>query len=129
MIKDPKIVQFDGDDNYHTILDLVCFKMELDVVEHAWSQGSADKVFEKIAKGEIKPNIAIISSYLYNDHEDGEKILTKLKAQIPDIFIISYSIIPDLEWGDKNAVKGAEGEKSLISILESISGKKYPLSN
>lgn len=125
-----QIVQFDGEENYHTVVDLILFMMGIDIVERASSINSAKKVFEKIEAGKIKPNVAIVSAFLQKDHKDGEQVAKKLRELIPDIKIIAYTVLDDVEWGDYLAIKTTQDqEKGLIKILEEISGKEYRFDN
>ncbi len=129
-IENPQIIQFDRDDQYLTIVDLVAFNMDLQIVERASSFASADKVFEKIQKKIINPNIAIVSSYLGESTTDGEKIAAKLRELVPGIYIIAYSIIDDITWGDRLVPKSpTETTMTIVKALEEVTGKTFKGSN
>lgn len=121
---------FDGEENYHTVVDLVCFNMDLEIQEHSKSIASAKKIFEKIEKGTLKPDIAIVAGFLEKDHEDGEKIVKRLKELVPDIKIIAYSILDDADWGDIHALKTTQDmDSSIMHVLEQMTDKTFKTTN
>jgi len=129
-MKNPVIIQFDGDENYHTVVDLVCFNMGLEVVEHARSIKAARKVFAKIEDRKVKPDIAIVASFLERDHRDGSIVAKKLREIAPDIIILGYTVIEDEDWYDHLAVKSNRNpEKTVIDALEELTEHQFQSSN
>jgi hypothetical protein len=127
---EPVIIQFDDDDNYHAVLDLICFNMNLNVTAFANSVESGRKLFERIEKGELKPTIAIVNSFLERDLGDGAQIAKKLRELVPDIKIIAFTIVPDETWADVVAMKSSRDQnQTIIKALEKLTGHEFKGSN
>ncbi|KXK26394.1 MAG: hypothetical protein TR69_WS6001000397 [candidate division WS6 bacterium OLB20] len=126
----PVIIQFDGDENYHTVVDLICFNMDLEVSRHANSIKSARRIFADIEDGKLKPTIAIVASFLERDHRDGSIVAKKLREIAPDIKIIGYTVIEDEDWYDELAVKSNRNpEKTVIDVLARLTRHSFKSSN
>lgn len=130
MQKSPTIIQFEPDENYITIVDLIGYEMDFKVIRIARSVKKARKLFHDIEQGRVKPDIAIVSAYLSRNHKDGAEVATKLRELVPAIKIISYSVAPDIEWGDIHAIKSPKDNHQTITLaLEELTGLKYADSN
>lgn len=130
MIKDPVIIQIDDDENYLTIGDLLCYNMGLSISARARTINEAKEIIARIQAGRLKPDIAIISSMIEVDLNDGMKLAKKLRELVPTIKIIAYSLDKEDDWGDIIAVKTTkESKDSLISALEELTGHSFKFSN
>ena len=126
----PVIIQFDEDDSYFMVMDLICYNMGLKISAFASNIEETRKIIKKIESKEIVPQIAVLANYLGNDFFDGEKLTKKLKELVPDIKIIAFVTDPETTWGDYLAIKsGQDQSKSLVSVLETITNKKLIASN
>jgi hypothetical protein len=129
-MQNPVIIQFDEDDSYFMVVEMICFNLGLTLQKTASSIDGARAIIKEIEAKKIKPDIAIIASYLGYDFSDGEKLAVKLKEIAPEIKIIAYSTDPETNWGDFLAVKsGLDQSKSLVNILCEITGKEFKASN
>jgi len=126
----PVIVQFDADENYLTVADLICFNIGLDIAANASTIDAAKKIITRIENKELKPDIAIISSVIQNSFNEGEKLAKKLREVVPGIKIIAYTEIDDEKFGDELAIKsGTNTEVTLISALNKLTKKNFKASN
>lgn len=124
------IIQFDEDENYFTVAELICFNMGLEIAATAKTVAQSKKLFEEIQKGNLKPDIAIVNSFLERDHRDGSFVAKKLRELVPDIKIIGFTIIPDEDWADMLAIKSnKDNEKTLIKALAELTGKEFHFEN
>jgi len=129
-MQNPVIIQFDEDDSYFMVVEMICFNMGLEMGPKASSIDESRKLVREIENKKLLPDIAIIASYLGYDFTDGEKLAIKLKEIAPNIKIIAYSTDPETSWGDYLAVKsGLDQSKSLVSILSELTGKTFKTSN
>jgi len=128
--ENPIIIQFDEDDSYFMVLDLICYNMGIKVNAFASNIEETRKIIKDIETKKLQPQIAVIANYLGNDFFDGEKLSKKLKELVPDIKIIAFVTDKETTWGDYQAIKsGLDQSKSLLSILEGLTGKKFIDSN
>lgn len=124
------VVQFDPDDHYFTVTDLILSTWGMKLTDTAHNLGSATRIVSKIEKGKLKPDIAIIESYMTKSEQDGKKIAEKLKKLLPEITIVGFSTFETNEWADHEAIKGLKDSNKIITdILSDIIGKEYKLSN
>lgn len=124
------IVQFDSDENYATIVDLICFNLKLDSGKYFRSVKEANMYISMISKTKEFPNIAIISNYLGTSRSDGEEIAKKLRELNPSIKIIAYTVDDETAWGDYLALKSKEDkEHDIIDILSKLTGKEFNFDN
>lgn len=128
-MENPIILQFDEDDSYLTVADIICFNLGLTIKATAQSIDATRQLIAQIEKKQLKPDIAIISDYLGYDFEDGVKLAKKLREIAPDIKIIAYVTDPETAWGDFLALKGNEQENTLTKILAKLTGKTFIASN
>ena len=130
MGKDPVIIQIDDDENYLTIGELLCFNMGLSISAKAQTINEAKEILARISAKRLTPDIAIISSMIEIDMNDGKKLATKLRELVPGIKIIAYSMDKEDDWGDRIAVKTTKDSKdSLIAALEDLTGHTFKFSN
>jgi len=130
MIKDPVIIQFDDDDSFFTVVELICFNMGLKMSATAKNIEQARAIVKRIETKQLNPDIAIISDYLGNSFQDGSILTKKLKSLNPNIKIISYVTDPETDWGDLLALKGSKSaEKTMTMALEELTGKRLKASN
>ena len=130
MIKDPVIIQFDDDDSFFTVVELICFNMGLKMSATAKNIEQARAIVKRIETKQLNPDIAIISDYLGNSFQDGSILTKKLKSLNPNIKIISYVTDPETDWGDLLALKGSKSaEKTMTMALEELTGKRFKASN
>ena len=130
MEKNPVIIQIDEDENYLTIGELLCYNMGLSISATATTINGAKEILARIQAGRLKPDIAIISSMIEVDMNDGKKLATKLRELVPGIKIIAYSLDKEDDWGDRIAIKTTKDSKeSLISALEDLTGHSFKFSN
>lgn len=126
MSKPPVIIQFDGDDNYHTVADLVMFNMDLEIAARAKGLKSARDLFKKIEDKKLTPEVALVSGFLGRDQGDGRQVVKKLRQLAPNIKVIAYTVDPEADWGDELAIKShTEGEHTLIKTLERVTGHTF----
>lgn len=125
-----QIIQFDPDDYYFTVTELVLSSWDLSLAGHAHNLNTSKDLVEKIISGKIKPTVAIVEAYMGNSEEDGKKIATRLREIAPDIKIIGFSTFESAEWADHEAIKGIrDNSKTLIQILSKVTGLDYAISN
>jgi len=129
-MQNPVIIQFDEDDSYFMVVEMICFNLGLELGPKAQSIDETRKIIRDIEDKKFIPNIAIIANYLGYDFSDGEKLAVKLKEIAPEIKIIAYSTDKETTWGDYLAVKsGLDQSKSLVQILCELTGKEFKTSN
>ena len=130
MISDPKIVQFDSDENYATVVDLVCFNLGINSGKYFNNLKDAQTYLNIIQKSKEFPDIALISNYLGKSSLDGQDLAKNLKQISPKTIIIAYTADEEATWGDELALKSTDGvEHSLIAILSKITGKEFKFDN
>lgn len=130
MNQNPCILQFDDDDNYFTVTEIIFFNMGLTMEARGQNITETRKIISDIEAKKMKPDIAIIANYLGNDFEDGRKLAKKLKEIAPAVKIIAYVTDSETDWGDYLAIKsGNDQNNSLIKILEELTGKHFETSN
>ncbi|MEI7579072.1 MAG: hypothetical protein WCJ58_03455 [bacterium] len=130
MLINPTIFQFDSDENYHTVADLICYNMDLEILEHVMTVEHARKITNSIRNKGLQPDIIIVSKLLDNDFNDGEKLAKFFRENSAQTKIIAYTIDKEVEWADYIALKTSKDvDKSLVSVLEQITGKKCKFSN
>lgn len=130
MNKEPIIIQFDEDESFFTVVELICFNMGLKMTATAKNIEQARGLVKRIEAKQLNPDIAIISDYLGNSFQDGSILAKKLKTLNPAIKIISYVTDPETNWGDLLAIKGSKSaEKTMTMALEELTGKKFKASN
>ena len=129
--KDFCIIQFDPDDYYITVVDLILSVWGLKLCQYAKGYKSIAKIFENIKSKKLpKIDIAIIESYIGRSEKDGFNIATKLREIFPDIRIIGYSTMSTSEWADYEAIKGLkDSQKKITDILAKLTGNEYLLKN
>jgi len=129
-MENPIIIQFDEDDSYFMVLDLICYNMGLQINSFASNIDQARNIIKRIESKEITPQIAVIADYLGNDFLDGEKLCKKLKEISPDIKVIAFVTDPEITWGDYKAIKSGKSQtETLVGIIEEITGKKFNTTN
>ena len=129
-MNDPIILQFDDDDSYFTVAEIICFNMGLKITATARDIASTRNLIASIEAKKLNPNIAIISDYLGNNYDDGRKLAKKLREIAPELKIIAYVTDPDTDWGDFLAIKsGKDANTTLLRLLEELTGKKFVASN
>lgn len=130
MNKEPVIIQFDEDESFFTVVDLICFNMELKLTARAKNIEQARHLVKQIETKELKPDIAIISDYLGNSFEDGILLTKKIKSLNPQIKVIAYVTDPETQWGDIVAIKGSKSaDRTLTMALTELTGKTFKASN
>lgn len=128
-MKNPTIIQFDTDEHYLTVTDLLLTSWDTKLAGKATDVVSATKLFEEIKTGKLKPDIAIIDAYMGKSEEDGENIAKKLREVLPNIKIISFSTF-ETKWGDKNPLKGLKDtNNTLVKSLSELIGEEFKFSN
>jgi hypothetical protein len=129
-MQNPIIIQFDEDDSYFMVVEMICFNLGLELGPKASSIEESRKIVKDIENKKIKPDIAIIANYLGYDFSDGEKLATKLREIAPEIKIIAFSTDSETNWGDYIAIKsGLDQSKSMVQILCDLTGKSFKKSN
>lgn len=124
------ILQFDDDDNYFAVTEIIFFNMGLEMTARAQTIAETRDLISKIEAKKLKPDIAIVANYLGNNFEDGRKLSKKLKEIVPEVKIIAYVVDSETEWGDYIAIKsGTDAKNSLITILSELTGKQFTSSN
>ena len=130
MQQEQDILQFDDDDKYFTVVDLICYNMGISITAHASNINDIRAIIAKIEQKQLKPDIAIVSDYLGNNFEDGSKLAKKLKEICPNIKIIAYVIDPEIEWGDFKALKASKDiNKNIIGMLQQLTGHTFKDTN
>jgi hypothetical protein len=126
----PVIIQVDDEENYLIIGDLVCYNMGLAIAAKAKNIIEAKEIIARVEAKRLKPDIAIITSMLEVDIDDGKKFAKKLRELVPGVKIIAYTHDPEANWGDKLAIKSSKDAKdSLISALEEYTQHKFKFTN
>jgi len=124
------IVQFDYDENYATVVDLICFNLGVDSGKYFRTIKDAHTYLTMIDKSKEFPDIAIITNYLGRSSIDGEEVAKKLKIISPDTTVIAYTEDDEADWGDHLALKSGDGEdKSLITLLEKLTKTTFNYDN
>ena len=67
-MNEPIIIQFDDDENFFTVVDLICFNMGLKLNSTAKNIEQARSIIKRIESKQLKPDIAIIGDYLGNNN-------------------------------------------------------------
>ena len=130
MHNEPVILQFDDDENFFTVTDLICFNMGLKLASTAKNIEQARGMIKQIESKQLNADIAIIANYLGNSFEDGSLLAKKLKLICPSIKIIAYVTDPETNWGDMVALKGSKNAtQTLTMALSELTGKSFKLSN
>lgn len=130
MNTNPIILQFDEDDSFFTVSEIICFNMGLSIYKTANNIDKARQIVREIESKNIKPDIAIISEYLGNSFQDGELLAKKLKSILPEIKIIAYVTDKDINWGDLIAIKGSKTPSDTLTMaLSELTGKTFTSSN
>jgi len=126
----PVIIQIDDDENYLTVGEIICFNMGLTIRVTARNVNEAKAIISQIEQKKLKPDIAIISSFIEVDIDDGMKLAKKLRELVPSIKIIAYTTDKDTTWGDALAEKTTrDSSKSLIAALEKFTNKPFNFNN
>lgn len=99
------IIQFESEDFYCAVVNQILYTVDSKVAGIARTKSQAQNLLGKVARGEIKPDLAIIDSMLENNHEEGAIIAAKLKELSPKTKIIAYTIIEEQPWADYVAIK------------------------
>ncbi len=130
MKKDQVLVQFDFDENYATVVDLICFNLGIDSGKYFRNNADAEKYLMIMSREKNYPDIALISSYLGKGSQDGRNLAEKLRQISPNTKIIAYTADDEADWGDYLAIKSSDGqEHSLIAILSKLTGKEFNFDN
>ena len=130
MAKDKILVQFDFDENYGTVVDLICFNLGIDSGKYFKTFKDANAYLMIINKSKDFPDIAIIAGYLGRGSTDGEELAKKFREISPKTKIIAYTADDEAKWGDYLAIKSSDGqENSLIGILAKLTGKEFNFDN
>ncbi|MBD3363535.1 hypothetical protein GF362_07510 [Candidatus Dojkabacteria bacterium] len=128
--KNYTIVQFETDDFYHYTLDLVLYNMNQKPAIKVTNKKELRKIVKDIQNKKIKPDVAIIDTYIDIDHDDGEKIAQKLREIYPEIKIIGYSIMETSKWADYEIIKSNKDQtKTIVKILEKVLGIDFSWAN
>lgn len=124
------IVQFDPDDFYITLVDLVIDKWGLKHGGGAHNLHTSEQLVEKIQRKEIIPDIAIVEAHMGKSEYDGQKIAEKLKELVPGIQIIGFSTYETAQWADVEAQKSLrDPEATIIRALSELTNLEYEISN
>jgi len=126
----PVIIQVDEDENYHTVADLICYNMGLSISAKGRSISEAKDIIASIEAKRLIPDIAIISSMLEFNLEDGMKLAKKLRELVPGIKIIAYTSDDEAKWGDILVKKTSkDNDETLIIALEKLTHQEFNFSN
>lgn len=126
----PVIIQFDTDDYYMTVVDLILSVWGIKTAKKIYSMDGADKLVSQIKSGQLKPDIAIVDSYMNRSEVDGENIARFLKTLLPNIKIVGFSTEETKKWADYEAIKGNKKDKtSIIEALTTLLNQEYQFSN
>lgn len=129
-MKDPVIVQFDHDENYATVFDLICFNLGIDSGKYFKNIKEAQTYISILQKDKQFPDIAVIASYLGKNITDGELLAKRIKELSPKTIIIAYTEDDEAKWGDYLALKsGDDKDSNLIDILTKLTGKEFKFDN
>ena len=112
MKDNPCIIQFDDDDNYFAVTEIIFFNMGLTMTRRAQNINETRDIISEIETKKIKPDIAIVANYLGNNFEDGRKLTKKLKEICPNIMVIAYVVDKETDWGDYIVIKSSTDVKS-----------------
>lgn len=130
MSNKPVIIQFESDENYITVADLICFNMDLNISHVARNVAEAKQFIEQIGKQKLKPDIAIVCNVLLRNLNEGRQLAKKLREVRPQLKIIAFSEIPDIDWADELAIKsGKDNEHTLITALHKLTKKEFKSKN
>lgn len=110
------IIQFDSELYYCSVVDMILFNAGAELTKRAVNMRQAEELIQKIEKGEIKPDIAIIDSIIQNNHDEGAQIASRIKKHSPDTKIIAYDITEDDHpWADYVAIKSSLNPNKTIA--------------
>ncbi len=122
----PLIFQFETDEFYHYTANLVLFNFGLEPARWIKDRKELREIIEEIVQGRVKPDLAIIDTYIGLGQTDGQRIATKLRELVPGIKVIGYSIIPTDDWADFVAVKSnKDNTKTIVKALEEALDRKF----
>jgi len=130
MNKNPVIIQLDDEENYHVIVDLICYNMDLSIAARAHNIAEAKEIIAQVAAKKLVPDVAIVTSMLEIDIDDGKLFVERLKEIVPNVKIIAYTNDDEAKWGDKLAMKTSrDTTTTIINALEEYTGHKFKFSN
>lgn len=125
-----QIIQFDPDDFYITLVDLLLDQWGIQHAGSAHNLHTSKEIVSKIESGELKPDIAIIEAHMGKSEYDGQKIAEKLRELVPGIQIVGFSTYETAQWADFEAIKTLkDSEATIIKILSKITGLEYEITN
>lgn len=128
--KNLQIIQFDPDDFYITMLDLILYNFDIELAGSAHNLETSKALVDKIQQKKLTPDIAIIEAHMGKSEYDGDKIAAKLRELVPDIKIIGFSTYETKEWADIQAIKTLKDPgESIIKTLEELTGQAFEVSN
>lgn len=128
--ENPVIIQFETDDYYQHILDLVLYNMGLDSAVKVKSIDENKAMFKRIESKNIVPDVVVIDTYMKNDNEDGRKIADRIRQISPNTKIVGYSIMQTNEWADFEIIKtNRDVEKTIIKVLEQVLEREFNYSD
>lgn len=118
----PTIIQFDSEKYYISVVNLMLFNVDLEVQHTAIGKRQASELMGKIQRGEVVPTLAIIDTMVEDQHDEGEKIATRLKELAPKVKIIAYTILPEpITWADEVAIKSQrDGNRTMVQALSKL---------
>lgn len=128
--KEKIIIQFDPDEHYFVVTDLILGSWGMELQGKAKDSHSSLMLVERIEKKELKPDVAIIEAYMGKSEEDGMKIAKRLRELNPEIVIIGFSTFETESWADIEAIKGLkDSTKRITDVLSGVTGNQYSISN
>lgn len=116
------IVQFETDDFYQNVLDLVLYNFDSEFIFlKVNNKEEAREMVKKIEKGEVKPDIAVVDTFIGINNDDGKKIAQKLREINPKVKIVGYSIMETSEWADTEIIKSHRDQtKTIVKAFEDL---------
>ncbi|MBP9758360.1 hypothetical protein KBD45_01585 [Candidatus Dojkabacteria bacterium] len=128
--KDLVFVQFETDEFYQIVLDLVLLYFGIKPALKISNREALKQYINDLQKSQRKPDFVVLDTFIGINNEDGKQIAEKLRQVSPSTKIIGYSIMETNEWADFEVIKSSRDQsKTLVRMLETALNEKFNYSD